>query len=129
MIRTLAITAFCCALSGAAIAKDAVLGIWKTEVDDGAYAHVDVHMCGELICGTIARTFDASGEYESKNLGKDIIRNMAPNGDGRYAGQVWRPSNDKIYVGKLILEGDNLKMKGCVAGGLICATQNWTRLP
>lgn len=106
---------------------DPILGMWKTEVDDGSYALVDVHMCGAKICGTIARTFNADGEYQSPNIGKDIIRDMETQGGGKYAGQVWRPSNDKIYVGKLVLAGDRLKMKGCVAGGLICASQNWTR--
>lgn len=112
-----------------AAAQDPVIGIWKTEVDDGAYAHVDVKMCGDKICGTIARTFDSNGEYQSKNLGKDIIQGMVPSGNGKYAGSVWRPSNGKIYVGKLVLSGDTLKMKGCIAGGLICSSQNWSRLP
>ncbi len=107
---------------------DPVLGMWKTEIDDGSFAHIDMHVCGEAICGTIARTFDSDGEYESENLGKDIVRNMVPKGGGKYRGKVWRPSNDKIYIGKLVLNGDSLKMKGCVAGGLICSSQTWSRL-
>ena len=107
---------------------DPVLGVWQTQVDDGAYAHVDMHMCGANICGTIVRTFDANGEYQSENIGKDLVRNMSPKGENHYRGSVWRPSNDKIYVGKLDLDGDNLKLRGCVAGGLICAKQSWTRI-
>ncbi len=109
-------------------AQDAVLGLWKTQVDDGAYAHVDIHVCGNKICGTIVRTFNADGEYQSPNIGRDIIIDMVPNGNGRYSGQVWRPANDKIYIGKLVLDGDELAMKGCVAGGLFCKSQTWTRL-
>ncbi len=111
-----------------AFASDPVLGLWQTEVDDGSYAYVDVHMCGAGICGTMVRTFDENGEYQSENLGKDIIRNMMPVGGGKYEGEVWRPSNDKIYFGKLELNGNRLKMKGCVAGGLLCSSQTWTRL-
>ena len=70
---------------------------------------------------------DVRDIYE--NLGKDIIQGMVPSGNGKYAGSVWRPSNGKIYVGKLVLSGDTLKMKGCIAGGLICSSQNWSRLP
>ena len=111
-----------------AFAADPVIGMWKTEVDDGAYAFVDIHMCGAKICGTIMQTFNSDGEYQSPNIGKDIIRGMVAGSGGKYAGNVWRPSNDKIYVGKLVLNGDSLKMKGCVAGGLICSSQNWTRM-
>ena len=113
--------------AGAALA-DPVEGVWKTEVDDGAYAHIQMAPCGAAYCGVIAKTFNASGEYQSKNLGKKLVIDMVPNGDGSYAGSVWRPSNNKIYIGKMTLNGNKLKLKGCVAGGLICSGQNWVRV-
>ncbi len=114
---------------GAGIAMaDPVLGTWRTEADDGAYAHVKMQPCGDKVCGVIARTFNAQGEYKSPNLGKMLVRNMEPQGDGQYEGRVWRPSNDKIYLGKIDLEGNSLRLRGCVAGGLFCAKQTWTRV-
>lgn len=128
-MRKLLISAIFLVLSGlSATAQDAVLGLWQTAVDDGAYAHVEIHMCGDKICGTIMRTFNADGEYQSPNIGKDIIIDMVPKGSGRYSGKVWRPSNNKVYLGKLVLDGDQLSMKGCVAGGLICKGSLWQRL-
>jgi uncharacterized protein (DUF2147 family) len=121
-----AVSAF--ALAGAAAAQDAAIGIWQTEVDDGAFAYVNIEACGEAVCGTIARTFNTEGEYASPNLGRQIVINMAPNGDGSYDGQVWRPSNDRIYIGKMNVDGNALRLRGCVAGGLICASQNWVRI-
>ncbi len=115
------------AMAGAAWA-DPAEGTWQTEVDDGAYAMVVIAPCGAAFCGTINQTFNATGEYQSPNLGRQIVIDMAPAGDGSYAGQVWRPSNDKIYVGKMDVSGDQLRLRGCVAGGLICASQNWTRV-
>ena len=53
---------------------------------------------------------------------------MKPEGGGKYAGQVWRPSNNKIYTGKMEVKGNSLKLQGCVAGGLLCSSQNWTKL-
>jgi len=108
---------------------DPVDGLWKTEVDDGAYAFVEMGPCGDKICGVIARTFNSSGEYQSANLGKTLVIDMVPKGGGKYAGNVWRPSNDKVYIGKITLNGDKLKLRGCVAGGLICSAQNWARVP
>lgn len=114
--------------AGMAQAADPVMGTWKTQVDDGAYAHVKIAPCGAKICGVIARTFNDKGEYKSPNIGKKIVIDMAANGDGQYAGKVWRPSNNKIYVGKIALNGNSLKLSGCIAGGLLCSKQTWTRL-
>jgi uncharacterized protein (DUF2147 family) len=109
-------------------AQDAALGVWQTEVDDGAYAHITIEPCGAAVCGAISRTFNADGEYQSENIGRQIVIDMVPNGGGAYAGQVWRPSNNKIYVGKMDVSGNALRLRGCVAGGLICASQNWARI-
>ncbi|UWQ73585.1 DUF2147 domain-containing protein [Leisingera sp. M658] len=114
-------------LAGAA-AADPVLGVWKTQADDGSYAHIQMDKCGAAVCGKIARTFNSEGEYKSPNIGKTLVIDMVPNGDGSYEGKVWRPSNDKIYIGKMDMSGDSLALRGCVAGGLICSKQRWTRI-
>ncbi|WP_298292892.1 DUF2147 domain-containing protein [uncultured Litoreibacter sp.] len=119
---------FVLAFAGSAFAADPVLGTWKTQVDDGAYAHVKMYQCGGAFCGKIVRTFNASGEFKSANIGKDIVRNMTSSGDNAYAGKVWRPSNNKIYIGKIALNGNSLRLAGCVAGGLLCSKQTWSRV-
>jgi uncharacterized protein (DUF2147 family) len=117
------------ALAPALAGADPVEGMWQTQVDDGAYAYVEMGACsGGKVCGWIRRTFDDSGEYQSENLGKVIVINMEPQDDGSYKGSVWRPSNDKIYVGKMELSGNSLYLDGCVLGGLICKTQTWSRI-
>jgi uncharacterized protein (DUF2147 family) len=113
--------------TGMALA-DPLEGMWQTEADDGAYAHVDIAPCGANFCGKISRTFKDGSEYKSPNLGKTLVIDMAPEGDGKYNGKVWRPSNDKVYIGKIALNGDNMRLSGCVAGGLICSKQTWSRL-
>lgn len=123
------IFAVCATLAMALPASaDPVLGTWQTQPDDGNYAHIRMGQCGAKICGIIAKTFNASGEYQSENLGKMLVIDMVPAGDGAYEGQVWRPSNDRIYIGKLQLMGDRLDLRGCVAGGLICSKQTWARV-
>ena len=114
--------------AGMAMAADPAEGVWKTQVDDGAYGHITIAPCGPAFCGTISRSFNASGEYDSENKGKILVRNMVGKGDGSYAGKVWRPSNDKIYIGKMSVKGDTLLLSGCVAGGLICSKQTWSRV-
>ena len=111
-----------------AAGADPLEGIWQTEPDDGAYAHVQIAPCGANFCGVIARTFKDGNEYASPNKGKTLVIDMAPEGGGQYKGQVWRPSNDNIYLGKIALNGDRMRLSGCVAGGLICSKQTWARV-
>ena len=70
----------------------------------------------------------AGAALAGENLGKKLVIDMVPDGKGNYAGKVWRPSNNKIYIGKMTVSGNNLKLSGCVAGGLICSKQNWQRV-
>jgi uncharacterized protein (DUF2147 family) len=114
--------------AGAAFAADPLEGNWKTEVDDGAYAIVKIAPCGAALCGIISQTFNDTGEYESENKGKKIVIDMISQGGNAYEGSIWRPSNDKVYYGTIALNGSNLKLAGCVLGGLICSKQSWTRV-
>ncbi|MGY9049757.1 hypothetical protein P775_20935 [Puniceibacterium antarcticum] len=115
-------------LCAGAVWADPIEGTWQTEPDDGSYALVGLKPCGTMICGTIERTFNASGEYKSPNIGKVLVINMVPQGNGAYEGKVWRPSNDKIYMGKMQLDGNTVKLSGCVLGGLLCSKQTWQRV-
>ena len=123
------VMAACGLLASAGLAlADPVEGLWQTEPDDGKFAHVQMAPCGPAICGTIVRSFDANGEYPSENQGRVLVIDMVPLGGGEYEGQVWRPSNDKIYIGTMTLNGDQLRLRGCVLGGIICSGQDWVRV-
>ena len=128
MKKLLMIVASLFAFSTTAAAQEAAVGIWQTEVDDGAYAHITIAPCGDAVCGVISRTFNDDGEYQSENIGKTLVIDMVPQGGGAYEGQVWRPSNNKLYIGKMDVSGDALRLRGCVAGGLLCSSQNWARV-
>ncbi|MGB5556543.1 MAG: DUF2147 domain-containing protein [Paracoccaceae bacterium] len=128
MKRILTGAAIVIASAASALAADPVEGVWKTEVDDGSYALVTMAPCGDKFCGVISRTFKSEGEYKSENIGKALVWDMVSGSDGAYtSGQIWQPSTGKIYRSKMALSGDVLKVSGCVAGGLICKKQTWTR--
>ncbi|MEQ5868400.1 DUF2147 domain-containing protein [Sagittula sp. NFXS13] len=127
-MKFLAIVAAVALSAGAALA-DPVEGVWQTQVDDGSFAYVKMAPCGgPKVCGVIARTFNDAGEYKSPNIGKQLVIDMVPQGSGKYEGKVWQPSKDRIFMGKMTLNGDRLQLAGCVAGGLICKKQTWARV-
>lgn len=115
-------------VAGAAGAMaDPVLGVWKTQVDDGNYAHITFASCGANLCGVISRTFNADGEWQSDNIGKQIVWDMEARGGGSYkGGKIWQPSTGKVYKSKMSLSGNTLKVSGCV--GPICKKQTWSRV-
>lgn len=117
---------FVAGLAGGALA-DPVLGVWKTEVDDGKYAHVKFAPCGPNFCGKIVKSFNSEGQYDSPNVGKMLFIDMTPDGNGKYSGSAWRPANGKIYKGSMTLKGNKLKAGGCVAG-IICIKNTLTRI-
>ncbi|AQS47574.1 MULTISPECIES: DUF2147 domain-containing protein [Thioclava] len=127
-MKTLMIAAVTLALGAGAALADPIEGTWKTQPDDGAYAYVDIAPCGAKFCGTIVRTFKGGSEYKSENLGKQLVIGMEPQGDNKYKGKVWRPSNNKIYLGKITVQGNAMALAGCVAGGLFCKSQDWQRV-
>jgi uncharacterized protein (DUF2147 family) len=100
-------------VAGAAIA-DPIEGRWRTESGESAA----IGGCGAAFCITLK-----SGEYSGKTIGK-----MTATGEGRYEGEITKPSTGKTYSGKARLNGNSLKLSGCVLGGLICESQTWSRL-
>jgi len=106
---------------------DPVAGVWKTQVDEGAYAYVTMSPCGAKLCGVISRTFNSTGEYNSANIGKKLVWDMQAKGSGRYkSGKIWQPATDKVFKSKMSLSGNTLKVSGCV--GPICRKQTWSRV-
>ncbi|MXU63903.1 DUF2147 domain-containing protein [Oceanomicrobium pacificus] len=121
-----ALLALALALPTAAFAD--VTGTWKTQTSDtGAYLLVDVKPCSagsDLICGWIK---EAKNTENQGIVGKAIIKNMAARDGNRWhKGTIWAPDDDKTYKSKMELNGDVLKVEGCVA--IICRGQNWTRV-
>lgn len=121
------------ALAGAtpapAAGPDPVLGTWATEPgDSGRTAHVEIVPCGATICGTLARAFDSAGRpLATDTLGRRMIWDMVPAGDGRYeGGRIWAPDRDKTYRARMRLSGDLLTVSGCV--GPLCRSQTWRRV-
>lgn len=119
------------ALAAGAALADPVEGIWKTRPDDnGNFGYIEIKPCGAAFCGTLIQSFDGAGAVmASENVGKRIVWDMRAAGGGAYQdGQIWAPDRNKTYASNMVLNGDTLSVAGCVLGGLICRSQDWTRV-
>lgn len=79
--------------------------------------------CGSSFCGTIAWT--KSGDRSL--VGRRMIYDVRQTGDNAWEGRLWNYQDGKTYKGKLSIQGDDLKLAGCVLGGMICRNQIWTK--
>jgi len=109
-------------------AAEDLIGDWRTAKDDnGNSGLVRVTTCGNTLCGTLIKAFDASGaEMQSDNIGRKIIWDTVAQGGGRFKGRLYSPDRDKEYRSKLVLTGNSLSVSGCV---LVACREGgvWTR--
>jgi uncharacterized protein (DUF2147 family) len=100
-------------------------GLWRTAISKrGAALDVRIAPCGERLCGTIA---EVHGTDRTDLVGRAILSGMKPDGPDRWNdGTIWAPDDDKTYRAQMTLDGDALKVQGCVV--VICRGQTWTRV-
>ena len=122
MLRILALSAVLASLSAPAYAGDAK-GEWMR--DDGK-AKVRFASCGEALCGAISWLREP--KTDPAKVGQQVFFGMKPKGDNVWSGAAFNPEDGKTYSGKMTLSGDHLTTAGCVLGGLICKSMNWTRV-
>ena len=122
MTRAFIVALALTAAVSAANASDAT-GLWIR--DDGS-AKLRFVPCGGggTLCGFLAWKKESGG---SAKIGQKLFFDMRPNGENAWAGTAFNPEDGKRYTAKLTLSGDRLATAGCVLGGLICKSFDWTR--
>jgi len=94
-----------------------LIGIWQTVNDDnGNFGHVKIDACDQSLCGVLVTSFGPDLKpRESEHVGRTLIWDMKNLGGGKYGeGKIYSPDRDKTYSSKLVLDGDRLKVSGCV---------------
>ncbi|MEL6336445.1 MAG: DUF2147 domain-containing protein [Pseudomonadota bacterium] len=107
----------------------AVEGIWQTAPrDNGAYLSVRIEACitdPAAVCGTVVGSHNGA---KAEFVGDPILVGMKPSGhDAWDGGEIIRPGRGTRYASKLRLIDEGLEVSGCVAAGLFCGAQIWTR--
>ena len=99
------------------------IGTWLRENGE---SRVRLAKCGDAICGTVSWLKDPA--TAKSKVGQRVFFDMQPNGTNSWAGQAFNPEDGKTYSGKMSLSGSRLTTAGCIAGGFICRSVNWTRV-
>ena len=118
--RSLIALAALAAFSHSALAAD-ILGEWAR--DDGK-GRVRFTPCGAAVCGRVTWVRDAD---DPARVGQQVFFDMKPSGENAWAGTAFNPEDGRNYAGKMTMSGDRLVTAGCVLGGLICKSVDWTK--
>lgn len=95
-------------------------GIWLR--DDGN-ARVQVAPCGNNICATNLWIGDTSGGEEA---GDRLVMSLRPESSGKLTGTAYDEKRDRTYAMTMTVSKDRLVTRGCVLGGVLCKSVNWT---
>ncbi|WP_155262838.1 DUF2147 domain-containing protein [Sphingomonas segetis] len=115
--------------TGAATAAD-IHGEW---VNKGATAIIRIADCPTGLCGTViwstpkAQSDAARGGTAELN-GTVVMSGFVPASERRWRGRLFLPDQNRMVRVAIELRGANeLRVKGCELGGLVCRSQTWTR--
>ena len=107
--------------ASSAQASGELMGAWQR--GDGI-ARVKVAPCGKVICMT--NTYirpDVTDEKVGERLEFDVKSSGAD-----LAGTVLDPKTGKSYSATIVVNGDRMSTRGCILGGVICKSTEWTRI-
>jgi uncharacterized protein (DUF2147 family) len=116
---------------GQAPAADPVFGVWANPKKTIA---VRTAPCGQQLCGTIVSATakaldDARAAGVDRLIGTELLRDYRRTGPARWSGTVFIPDMGRSFSSHIVeVSPGTLRISGCILGGWICKSQDWTRL-
>ena len=114
-------------------------GVWR--LDSGKIT-VKVRPCGAELCANIIGlkepTYkDGKPKIDRHNqnpalrdrplMGLAVLSGMKPNGENTWKGAIYNADDGKTYSATMTLNGNVMKLKGCVAG-IFCKTNTFNKV-
>ncbi|MDV3256773.1 MAG: DUF2147 domain-containing protein [Sphingomonas sp.] len=94
---------------------------------------IEIKPCGEGYCGTVIKASDKQKARARRGsgtelIGATLIRDIKPNGPGRYRARVFVADRNIHATGRIRqISEDLLKVSGCVLA-IICRSAEWVRV-
>ena len=122
------------AFAGAQEAMPASAGFDGVWTNPGGSVQVRTGPCGDALCGWVVwasqkAQADAARKSGGPLIGTKLLRGYRASGPMRWNGEVYVPDMGSSFGSTIALvDGQTLRIKGCVLGGLVCRTQDWHRV-
>jgi uncharacterized protein (DUF2147 family) len=106
------------------------IGIWQ---NPKGTIRVRTRPCGEMLCGNIVwasakAMADARDAGVTSLIGTELLSDYRHTGGARWTGQVYVPDQGRRFYSTIEQKGPNdLRISGCILGGLLCKRQDWIR--
>ncbi|AJP74141.1 DUF2147 domain-containing protein [Sphingomonas hengshuiensis] len=119
------------AAQGPVAPPDPVFGTWANPKHS---IEVRTALCGADLCGAIVAASpqaeqDARDAGIDRLIGIELLRDYRKTGDARWSGTVFVPDMGRSFTSRIVQVSPNLlRISGCILGGLICKSQDWTRV-
>jgi uncharacterized protein (DUF2147 family) len=106
-------------------------GVWTNPKNT---VEVRTGQCGDKLCGWVIWASEKAKADSAKKgapplIGTALLRDYKVSGKAQWAGQLFVPDMNSTFGSTIaLLNGQTLRVKGCVLGGLICKSQDWHRV-
>ncbi|WP_232307442.1 MULTISPECIES: DUF2147 domain-containing protein [Sphingobium] len=90
--------------------------------------------CGDRLCGWVVwadreAQSDARDGGTMRLVGTELLEDYRADGKGQWRGTVFVPDMGRRFSSQISqLSPEQMRVKGCILGGLICKSQLWTRI-
>ncbi|MEY4953643.1 MAG: hypothetical protein RL299_2067 [Pseudomonadota bacterium] len=108
--------------------------VYGTWINPKRTVTVVTSACGQLLCGTIVSATPEVQAIAKKAgapplVGSKLLRDYRQTGKEKWQGKVFVPDRNASYYSTIKqLNANQLKISGCILGGLLCKSQIWTRV-
>jgi uncharacterized protein (DUF2147 family) len=118
-----------------ALKDEDIFGVWR---DPGSGSHIRMYRCGKSACAKVVQVED-KGRKDIHNpnpalrsrpvVGVVIMKGGKKVGPFKWKGNLYNTRDGGTYIGTLTLVSETeLKLEGCILGGLICAGPTWMKV-
>lgn len=120
---------FLALVAAQAPAQNSIQGVWKSP---GGNSIIEIAPCGENLCGTVVWASEKAKKDSRKAtdqlVGTPLLTALEEKQEGHWQGRLFIPDKNMRVTAKIQLVNDQqLKVSGCLAGKALCRADVWTR--
>jgi uncharacterized protein (DUF2147 family) len=110
-------------------AQASIEGQWRSP---GGNSIIAIAQCGDSLCGTVAwaseKAKQASRKTTDQLIGTQLLSALQQKGNDRWQGKLFIPDKNMRATAKIqLVNPQQLKVSGCLAGKALCKSELWTR--